>query len=64
MALAPGHLQLADRPPDRPAATDDDLVDAMTNIAVYLSTVVVLSKIATALLALLVLGVALRVAGV
>lgn len=77
MARTPGHhdgllhdrlrLRLAERPielPPRPPAEDGDLVDAMTIIAAYLATAVRLSKIACLLLALVALGVALRVVGV
>lgn len=73
MATTPGRpldlplprLRLADRPPpERPAAEEGDLVDAMDAIARYLATVVRLSKIATMLLAWLVVGVGLRLLGV
>lgn len=76
MALATGHsieapppefslLKLADRPPPgRPPAEDGDLVDAMEVIASRLGTTVWCMKIACLLLALLVVGLTLRLFGV
>lgn len=66
MATIPGQhdrLRLLAEPPP-PPDEEDDLVDAMDVIATHLATVVALSKIACVLLALVALGVALRVLGV